>query len=243
VSRLTLSFIAAILLVLATAGAALAKCTPGSTEEQCQGVVANLDMTGTLGAGTATEVGFWIHEGGEPVRVTSVNLVFARVADGTVLRFEALPSGTEGRYAAQVELPAGGSWTMALEGHEPLWSMGDDTPTPGRARLDRPAVDHLRQAFAQVTNPAIDPERERVVMDLRVELGRRPALLGGPLVDAASVAPWVVWTPRRASPDHRLRHGGHLGGLEDLRPADCYQPQSARPVMAASRSYSFLTTA
>jgi glutamate synthase domain-containing protein 2/glutamate synthase domain-containing protein 1/glutamate synthase domain-containing protein 3 len=70
--------------------------------------------------------------------------------------------------------------TMALEGHEPLWSMGDDTPTPGRARLDRPVTDHLRQAFAQVTNPAIDPERERVVMDMRVELGRRPALLGGP---------------------------------------------------------------
>jgi glutamate synthase domain-containing protein 2/glutamate synthase domain-containing protein 1/glutamate synthase domain-containing protein 3 len=69
---------------------------------------------------------------------------------------------------------------MALEGHEPLWSMGDDTPTAGRGRLDRPVADHLRQAFAQVTNPAIDPERERVVMDLRVELGRRPALLGGP---------------------------------------------------------------
>jgi glutamate synthase domain-containing protein 2/glutamate synthase domain-containing protein 3 len=70
--------------------------------------------------------------------------------------------------------------TMTLEAHEPLWSMGDDTPTPGRGRLDRRAVDHLRQAFAQVTNPPIDPERERIVMDLRVELGRRPALLGGP---------------------------------------------------------------
>ena len=70
--------------------------------------------------------------------------------------------------------------TMALEGHEPLWSMGDDTPTPGLGRVDRPVADHLRQAFAQVTNPPIDPERERAVMDLRVELGRRPALLGGP---------------------------------------------------------------
>ena len=69
---------------------------------------------------------------------------------------------------------------MALEAHEPLWSMGDDTPTPGRARLDRPVADHLRQAFAQVTNPPIDPERERIVMDLRVEVGRRAALLGGP---------------------------------------------------------------
>nr|MBA2720046.1 glutamate synthase subunit alpha [Chloroflexota bacterium] len=69
--------------------------------------------------------------------------------------------------------------TMALEGHEPLWSMGDDTPIPGLGRIDRPVADHLRQAFAQVTNPPIDPERERAVMDLRVELGRRPALLGG----------------------------------------------------------------
>ena len=115
-SRLTLSFIAAILLVLATAGAALAKCPPGSAEEQCQGVVATIDMTGTLRAGTPTEVGFWIHEGGEPVRVASVTLIFARVADATVLRFEATPSGPDGRYAAQVQLPAGGSWTMALEG-------------------------------------------------------------------------------------------------------------------------------
>jgi glutamate synthase domain-containing protein 2/glutamate synthase domain-containing protein 1/glutamate synthase domain-containing protein 3 len=85
--------------------------------------------------------------------------------------------------------------TMALEGHEPLWSMGDDTPTPGRARLDRPVADHLRQAFAQVTNPAIDPERERIVMDLRVELGRRPALLGGPPREPRTVRigrPFVV---------------------------------------------------
>ncbi len=69
--------------------------------------------------------------------------------------------------------------TMVLEAKEPLWSMGDDTPTPARARVDRPVVDHLRQAFAQVTNPPIDSERERAVMDLHMELGRRPALLGG----------------------------------------------------------------
>ena len=70
--------------------------------------------------------------------------------------------------------------TMVVDAHEPLWSMGDDTPTPGLARIDRPVADHLRQSFAQVTNPPIDPERERAVMDLRVDLGRRPPLLGGP---------------------------------------------------------------
>jgi glutamate synthase (NADPH/NADH) large chain/glutamate synthase (ferredoxin) len=67
--------------------------------------------------------------------------------------------------------------TMALEAHEPLWSMGDDTPTPGSSAMDRPVADHLRQSFAQVTNPAIDPERERIVMDLTVDLGRRAPLL------------------------------------------------------------------
>ena len=70
--------------------------------------------------------------------------------------------------------------TMVIEGHEPLWSMGDDTPTPARARTDRPVTDHLRQAFAQVTNPPIDAERERTVVDCRVELGPRDSMFAGP---------------------------------------------------------------
>ena len=57
--------------------------------------------------------------------------------------------------------------------------MGDDTPTPGFARVDRRAADYLKQSFAQVTNPPIDPERERLVVDLRVHVGRRSPLLGG----------------------------------------------------------------
>ena len=59
---------------------------------------------------------------------------------------------------------------------------------PAAAASTGRVADHLRQAFAQVTNPAIDPERERVVMDLRVELGRRPALLGGPPRGAADAS-------------------------------------------------------
>jgi len=104
----------------------------------------------------------------------------AEAAAATIEAGVALPSKL--RYLAGLDAERGrlDIKTMALEAHEPLWSMGDDTPTAGRGRLDRPVADHLRQAFAQVTNPAIDPERERTVMDLRVELGRRPALLGGP---------------------------------------------------------------
>ena len=70
--------------------------------------------------------------------------------------------------------------TMVVDGHEPLWSMGDDTPTPALARTDRPVTDHLRQAFAQVTNPPIDAERERAVVDCQVELGPRGSIFGGP---------------------------------------------------------------
>ena len=66
---------------------------------------------------------------------------------------------------------------MATSGREPLWSMGDDTPPAFLARRARGVAGYLRQAFAQVTNPPIDPERERLVMSLAIPLGPRPALL------------------------------------------------------------------
>ncbi len=72
---------------------------------------------------------------------------------------------------------------MATTGREPMWSMGDDTPPAFLARRGRGVAGYLRQSFAQVTNPAIDPERERLVMSLAVSLGPRP-----PLLDLASCA-------------------------------------------------------
>ncbi|HVA85976.1 MAG TPA: glutamate synthase-related protein [Candidatus Saccharimonadales bacterium] len=70
--------------------------------------------------------------------------------------------------------------SMATSGREPIWSMGDDTPLAALARRSRPASAYLRQSFAQVTNPPIDPERERVVMSLELPVGRRPGLLDPP---------------------------------------------------------------
>ena len=66
---------------------------------------------------------------------------------------------------------------MATGGREPTWSMGDDTPLAVMARRPRAVAGYLRQAFAQVTNPPIDPERERAVMSLEVPVGPRPRLL------------------------------------------------------------------
>ena len=56
---------------------------------------------------------------------------------------------------------------MAEEGKEAVASMGDDTPPAVLSHQDRPFAHYFRQAFAQVTNPPIDPLRESGAMSLR----------------------------------------------------------------------------
>ncbi|MCB9739208.1 MAG: glutamate synthase large subunit [Deltaproteobacteria bacterium] len=60
---------------------------------------------------------------------------------------------------------------MAQTGHEPIGAMGDDTPLASLAKLPQPIGRRLRQAFAQVTNPPIDPIREALVMRTESRLG------------------------------------------------------------------------
>ena len=66
---------------------------------------------------------------------------------------------------------------MASSGADAIWSMGDDTPIPPLSRTGPSVYAYLRQRFAQVTNPAIDPLRESGVMSLAMYLGRRASLL------------------------------------------------------------------
>ena len=66
---------------------------------------------------------------------------------------------------------------MADDAKEPTFSMGDDSPLPNLSPRSRPVSHFLRQRFAQVTNPPIDPLRERLVMSLRTILGPRLPLL------------------------------------------------------------------
>jgi len=66
---------------------------------------------------------------------------------------------------------------MASSGVDAIWSMGDDTPIPPLSRTGPSLYAYLRQRFAQVTNPAIDPLRESGVMSLAMYLGRRGSLL------------------------------------------------------------------
>ena len=66
---------------------------------------------------------------------------------------------------------------MAESAAEPVYSMGDDIPIAPLGRTPRRVYGYLRQRFAQVTNPAIDPLREKAVMSLRVLLGSRERTL------------------------------------------------------------------
>jgi len=59
---------------------------------------------------------------------------------------------------------------------EAVGSMGDDTPIAVLSRKVRSPFDYFRQQFAQVTNPPIDPLRERIVMSLQTNVGREGSL-------------------------------------------------------------------
>ncbi|MBS3804846.1 MAG: glutamate synthase large subunit [Oleiphilaceae bacterium] len=60
---------------------------------------------------------------------------------------------------------------LAENGQEAVGSMGDDTPMAVLSSRVRHVGDYFRQKFAQVTNPAIDPLREAIVMSLETCLG------------------------------------------------------------------------
>jgi glutamate synthase (NADPH/NADH) large chain len=59
---------------------------------------------------------------------------------------------------------------------EAVGSMGDDTPMAVLSKKVRSPFDFFRQQFAQVTNPPIDPLRERIVMSLQTNVGRESSL-------------------------------------------------------------------
>lgn len=67
--------------------------------------------------------------------------------------------------------------SMAQEGKEPTFCMGDDIPLAVLSAKPHVLYDYFKQRFAQVTNPPIDPLREKLVMSLSMSLGRRGNLL------------------------------------------------------------------
>jgi len=60
---------------------------------------------------------------------------------------------------------------MISEGKETTGAMGDDTPIAAFSNEQRNFTDFFKQKFAQVTNPPIDPIREKTVMSLNTGFG------------------------------------------------------------------------
>jgi glutamate synthase domain-containing protein 2/glutamate synthase domain-containing protein 1/glutamate synthase domain-containing protein 3 len=67
---------------------------------------------------------------------------------------------------------------MAVNGEEPLGSMGNDASLAVLSDCAPPLFAYFKQLFAQVTNPPIDPIREQIVMSLATSLGSERNLLG-----------------------------------------------------------------
>jgi glutamate synthase (NADPH/NADH) large chain len=66
---------------------------------------------------------------------------------------------------------------MALEGKEPIGSMGTDVPLAILSEQPQHLSSYFKQLFAQVTNPPIDPIRERLVMSLASFVGNNGNML------------------------------------------------------------------
>jgi glutamate synthase (NADPH) large chain len=66
---------------------------------------------------------------------------------------------------------------MAEKGEEPVGSMGVDTPLACLSDQPQPLFNYFKQLFAQVTNPAIDPIREELVMSLTSYIGSERNIL------------------------------------------------------------------
>jgi glutamate synthase domain-containing protein 2/glutamate synthase domain-containing protein 1/glutamate synthase domain-containing protein 3 len=66
---------------------------------------------------------------------------------------------------------------MASEAHEPIGSMGADQPLAVLSEKPQILYWYFKQLFAQVTNPAIDPIREELVMSLMTFLGSPDQIL------------------------------------------------------------------
>jgi glutamate synthase domain-containing protein 2/glutamate synthase domain-containing protein 1/glutamate synthase domain-containing protein 3 len=66
---------------------------------------------------------------------------------------------------------------MAAKGEEPVASMGNDSALAVLSERQPPLFSYFKQLFAQVTNPPVDPIREKVVMSLHTGVGGEVNLL------------------------------------------------------------------
>ena len=99
---------------------------------------------------------------------------------------------------------------MARDGKEPVGSMGNDAALAVLSEKPHSLFSYFKQMFAQVTNPPIDPIRERLVMSLTTYIGND----GNVLADDAQCRP-IIRLPRPVLTEEDLRRlaSVHQSGL------------------------------
>ncbi|MBX9795770.1 glutamate synthase large subunit [Sphingomonas sp.] len=140
---------------------------------------------------------------------------------------------------------------MVEAGKEAVGSMGDDTPLAVISANSRPISQFFRQNFSQVTNPPIDPLRERRVMTLKTRFGNlanvldpegAPApvlVLDSPVIDSATWARLQAYFgPSAATIDCTFEAGA---GPEALRAAIQRIRHEAEQAVREGRGELFLT--
>jgi glutamate synthase (ferredoxin) len=106
---------------------------------------------------------------------------------------------------------------MAGAGKEPTYCMGDDIPLAVLSSKPHLLYDYFKQRFAQVTNPPIDPLREKLVMSLEMHLGQRGSALS-PEPAAAAVLHLDTPVLNEAELTALASHGLAVATLSTLLP-------------------------
>ena len=100
---------------------------------------------------------------------------------------------------------------MGTQGLEPVGSMGTDTPLACLSDKPQLLFNYFKQLFAQVTNPAIDPIREELVMSLCSYIGCEGNILDeAPRNSHTLKLRHPVITNRRLEKLRRVSHGDLL---------------------------------
>jgi len=100
---------------------------------------------------------------------------------------------------------------MAVNGEEPIGSMGTDTPLACLSDKPQPLFHYFKQLFAQVTNPAIDPIREELVMSLTSYIGTERNILAETEQHCHTLKlPHPILTNYDLEKLRRLSHGNFL---------------------------------
>ena len=115
---------------------------------------------------------------------------------------------------------------MAVTGHEAVGSMGTDTPISALSSKSKLLYTYFKQNFAQVTNPAIDPIREELVMSLLSFIGPLPNILD--LEGTSRRKRLEVRQPILTNEDlEKIRCIGHREDSFDTKTLDITYPASA----------------